>query len=255
MRHKTSITNRLNRLTLAVAAALACGLLTTTEGAAEPNLLIPESAFDFGYAPQKSKLSHVFWLKSTGDETLVIEKVVPGCGCTKAPLSKTHIAPGDSAKLEIIFDTRTSRSKVSKRPKIFIKGSDLPRSVQITSSVMADPKLAHPLVAEPYKLDVSQYGEKSRRSIEFELSNVSSTVQRIEVIDLQRDFFDLELPKSVSPGETVSGRLSVKVDKQSESFEKSLTLAIFSEGTDKPVRMTLPITRTVRILSSTDSGK
>ncbi|UCG62752.1 MAG: hypothetical protein JSV52_05570 [Candidatus Zixiibacteriota bacterium] len=45
---------------------------------AGPNLAIPEPSFDFGYVPQHAKISHVFWLHSTGDSTLVITKVTPG---------------------------------------------------------------------------------------------------------------------------------------------------------------------------------
>lgn len=43
-----------------------------------PNLTIPDSAYDFGYVPQHSKVSHTFWLLSTGDSTLQITKIVPG---------------------------------------------------------------------------------------------------------------------------------------------------------------------------------
>ena len=60
---------------LGIAAALA---LTGSPAQAEPNLTIPNSIFDFGFAPQKSKLSHSFWLKSTGTDSLIIQKVVPG---------------------------------------------------------------------------------------------------------------------------------------------------------------------------------
>ena len=45
---------------------------------AEPAMTIPESVFDFGYVPQHSKISHVFWLHSTGTEELKILKVKPG---------------------------------------------------------------------------------------------------------------------------------------------------------------------------------
>ncbi len=45
---------------------------------AEPQLSIPDAAFDFGYAPQNSTISHVFWLYSTGTDTLKIIKVSPG---------------------------------------------------------------------------------------------------------------------------------------------------------------------------------
>ena len=66
---------------------------------AGPALAIEEDSFDFGYVPQRSKIAHVFWLKSVGDETLKITKVTPGCGCTKAPLEKSELAPGDSTRL------------------------------------------------------------------------------------------------------------------------------------------------------------
>ncbi len=45
---------------------------------AAPRLVLPVSTFDFGYVPQNSGISHVFWLKSSGDDTLRILKVVPG---------------------------------------------------------------------------------------------------------------------------------------------------------------------------------
>jgi hypothetical protein len=43
-----------------------------------PVLSIFEDAFDFGQVPQQAKVSHIFWLHSTGDDTLRIESVSPG---------------------------------------------------------------------------------------------------------------------------------------------------------------------------------
>ena len=45
---------------------------------AAPRLVIPETTFNFGYAPQNAKITHEFWLKSSGDDTLKILKVTPG---------------------------------------------------------------------------------------------------------------------------------------------------------------------------------
>lgn len=45
---------------------------------AAPHLTIRDAAFDFGFVPQHSKISHTFWLLSTGDDTLKITKIVPG---------------------------------------------------------------------------------------------------------------------------------------------------------------------------------
>ena len=52
--------------------------LGVTGAAGAPRLEIPESIFDFGYVPQNAVISHVFWLKSTGDDTLRILNIKPG---------------------------------------------------------------------------------------------------------------------------------------------------------------------------------
>ncbi len=41
-------------------------------------MTIPKAEFDFGFVPQNSTISHVFWLHSNGDDSLKIIKVVPG---------------------------------------------------------------------------------------------------------------------------------------------------------------------------------
>ena len=67
MKHRTLAATFLIGATLAVAHA-----------AAAPRLTMPETDFDFGFVPQNSKISHVFWLHSTGDDSLKIIQVVPG---------------------------------------------------------------------------------------------------------------------------------------------------------------------------------
>ena len=53
-------------------------ILGTSTVCAAPRLVLPETTFNFGYAPQNAKITHEFWLKSTGDDTLKILKVTPG---------------------------------------------------------------------------------------------------------------------------------------------------------------------------------
>ena len=53
-------------------------LLLASQVFAVPKMLIQDDSFDFGFIPQDSKVSHVFWLKSVGDDTLKILKVTPG---------------------------------------------------------------------------------------------------------------------------------------------------------------------------------
>ena len=62
-----------------ILTALILGALLMTESvAAVPRLTLKETEFDFGNAPREAKISHVFWLYSTGTDSLKIIQVNPG---------------------------------------------------------------------------------------------------------------------------------------------------------------------------------
>jgi len=63
---------------LALLFFIACNFVGATSTQAAPRLTIPESSFDFGFVPQNSKITHDFWLYSSGDDSLKILKVIPG---------------------------------------------------------------------------------------------------------------------------------------------------------------------------------
>lgn len=45
---------------------------------AAPKILVPEKSWDFGHVPQNSILTHDYWIKNIGTDTLRIIKVKPG---------------------------------------------------------------------------------------------------------------------------------------------------------------------------------
>ncbi|MCP4685926.1 MAG: DUF1573 domain-containing protein, partial [bacterium] len=65
---------------LATLVVLATGVL------AGPKLEIKEATFDFGRISQNRILTHDFWLRSVGDDTVRVIRLWPGCGCTQIPL-------------------------------------------------------------------------------------------------------------------------------------------------------------------------
>jgi len=76
-----------HRLTILLAALLIAvcwsgvGLAqegTPTDQANLPQLTVSMDSFDFGRVPQGASISHVFWLKNTGGDTLKIADVKPG---------------------------------------------------------------------------------------------------------------------------------------------------------------------------------
>lgn len=68
---------------LSACAMVAMSALTARaqQGAApanQPRLEVPEVSFNFGYVPQGASISHTFWLRNVGGDTLRITDVRPG---------------------------------------------------------------------------------------------------------------------------------------------------------------------------------
>jgi len=211
-------------------------------------ITVDKTAFDFGYVPQNARISHVFWIHSTGDAPLKITDVKPGCSCTKAPLEKDEIAIGDSTRLEIIFSTKSYRSRVRKQPLIHTNAGDVPFRLAIEANVMPRPDSAYPLVMEPYKVAFSRLNENSAGEKRFEIYNASDEVLELTMVSSASDFFEVDLPGTINPGATVLGKVTVREDKLNNSFEKSFTLRT---NDSKSSRFTVPVTQRVRQAFST----
>lgn len=225
---------------------IVCILLVATSSVfAQPKIQINETSFNFGKCPQHAEVSHTFWLKSVGTENLVITEVVPGCGCTKAPLKDSVLAPGDSTSLEIIFSTKSYRGFVAKKPYIVTNISEEKIYLRIDAELVPEPETIGPVSFEPYKVDVSQFTEAPRRKAKFHLVNKSGRDYDIKLLDVSSKPFEVKLPNKIKAGETVEGMLTVNEDMVDSEFDSSITIEI---NDDFSSRISLPIKRIIRII-------
>lgn len=205
---------------------------------AKPELTISPSQFDFGYAPYNTKISHSFWLYSTGDETVEIEKVITGCGCTKAPLSKNSIPPGDSAKLEIIFNTNKYTSRVVKSPKIISNTAE--KKVSIITNVMKESNQSIPIAIEPNIIDLTLPKFSNSHKINFTIKNLTDKKLKTSLVSYPNDLFELKLPKKIGAGKTAIGTLLIKSIDSFDIIQKSFTIELNDEN---KTRLTIPIVK------------
>jgi hypothetical protein len=210
---------------------------------AGPILTIDPPEFDFGYVPQNSQISRVFQLRNDGDDTLFITKVVPGCGCTKTPLEKSTLAPGESTEMEIIFSTRIYNGKVSKRPRIETNESSQPRYVPIYANVVTRADSTYPLQVKPYKLDLSQFGTTVRDQMKFTLANVSDTSLGVTLVYFPDDLVMVDVPKSIGARADAGAVVHLDENALEQSFDKSITIQTDDQAGS---RYTIPIKRQVR---------
>lgn len=130
------MSNRSHRLGYSVSILAIVGLTVALGYAAgfqgaKSKIGFSENYWYFGYLPTGAVVHHDFWIHNSGGDTLRISKVTPGCGCTTAPLSKDAIAPGDSARLSVVFDTENMLGKMIKDVTIESNDPDKPKA-QVT---------------------------------------------------------------------------------------------------------------------------
>ena len=70
-----------------------------------PTLSAPTTLHDFGAVSEGAKVRFDFPLKNTGNADLLIQKVIPSCGCTNSRPSADIIPAGGAGSLMVEFDT------------------------------------------------------------------------------------------------------------------------------------------------------
>jgi len=212
---------------------------------ANPAFQVSETTFNFGKTAQHVVINHTFWIKSIGKDTLRITKIVPGCGCTQAPLSDSVLAPGDSAALDIMLSTRSYRGYLSKRPYFLTNASGEKQYLKINANLLLKPEESQPITVKPFRVDVSQFTKLVRRRAKFLIENKSDHGFKIKLIDGSNKYFDITLPDKINAGETAEGMIKVHKNAVKKSFEQSFTFQI---NDDQQSRFTVPVRREYRIL-------
>ena len=207
-----------------------------------PRLTLPETVFNFGYVPQHSLVSHRFWLLSTGDDTLRIEQIIPGCSCTRAPLKKNKLASGDSTVVEIIFSTKSFRNRVEKSPKILTNEDTPNKSLKIIANVLVKTDSTFPVIIEPFKISLPKNKTEQVNKRQFTIQNVSKEDLKLELISLPDGYFEIDLAVEIKAGETITGEIRLLKDSLEKSFQKSFTIRF---NDDFGSRFTIPVKRTI----------
>jgi hypothetical protein len=227
------------------------GLLTTS-AIAELPIVISPGTHNYGKIPQHAVANKRFWIRSTSSKPEKISHVIPDCGCTSVVLPDSTIAPGDSVALDLIFHSRAFVGYIVKRPSVKLQGSDENAIIQFYAEVLTKPEAARPLVFDPVKVDVSQFGEKPRRKGTFKLTNFTSNDLTISVVDSSFKSFDVTIPGLIKAGQTVEGQVMVHKSSIQTEFEEAFTIELNDEGR---TRYAIPITRLYNPNSGGLSGK
>lgn len=98
-----------------------------------PMIEFDKEVHDYGTITKGADGSSAFTVKNTGDEPLVISRCKGSCGCTVPTCPKKPIAPGETSKIKVNYDTKrigpinksvrvTSNAKNNSNKTLRIKG-------------------------------------------------------------------------------------------------------------------------------------
>ncbi len=152
------------------------------------------STHDWGLVNSGSKpepLKGTATIRNAGDETLIITKVKPTCGCTTAPISKDTLQPNETATIDITLKVSHSGS-VSKTIKIYANDVDekKPHYYRLKANIAMDLEVA----PKYFTFGQMEVGREGKASIE--LINNSDKDLKIEDFEIQPKNMHLDLDKN-----------------------------------------------------------
>jgi hypothetical protein len=208
------------------------------ENLSKARIFLPEVRWNFGYLPQGGTVSHIFQVKNIGEDTLLIIRVRPGCGCTTVPLFKDRLAPKETADLEVIFDSDKIRpGKTSKSIQIISSDPTKPiEELHYTANVRDTNSLVK-LTPEQIYFDTLPQGNQAKRT--FFVENISPENLSVKLVEEPNGFVDVNVPRrSLKPGEKMEITLGLKKNVPAGSFRTTVTLDFENS---KMVRVTIPV--------------
>jgi hypothetical protein len=198
-----------------------------------------ETLWDFGHIPKTGKVVHTYQIKSVGEDTLIIAKVRTTCGCTSAPLSKDTLAPGETAKLDVIFDpAKITVGETTKRLHVVCNDPDNPLAEIRFRAKIGDGSSLVKVTPAFVDFDTVLTGAETVRTLTIE--NTSGEKLSLTRVEGPGDDVKLDLKNQVlQPGQTIQAALELGDNLVSENVQTSLTLDF---ECSKIARITIPIT-------------
>lgn len=109
---------------------------TVEEEADGPRITFAEDTKDFGDIVQGDKVSHTFEFENTGTEPLILSNVLTTCGCTATSWPREPIAPGETSKIEVSFNSTGKKGRQNKVVTVVSNAVNAQERVKLITNVL-----------------------------------------------------------------------------------------------------------------------
>ncbi len=103
-----------------------------------PKFVFENVEYNFGTVNEGDVVNHTFSFTNSGEAPLLIKNAVASCGCTVPSWPKEPIAPGETGKIEVSFNSSGKTNQQTKT--ITITANTDPSITKLTIKGMVTPK-------------------------------------------------------------------------------------------------------------------
>jgi len=205
-----------------------------------PHLPLPKlefmgsSSFDFGNIYRGQKVTHLFTIKNSGKDTLVIRDVSASCGCTAAMTSQSVIPPASTAKLSVTFNSEGYGGQTHKTVTVISNDPVNPsRQVSITANVLTV------LEPDPSYLYIQRATVDSVTSSVIKLTN--TTAKPVRILSAEANLAEVRVEptkKILKPKEQADLLVSYKPSKVGPAYGEIVLKTDFQPQPTVSIRLT-----------------
>ena len=117
-----------------------------------PHISFKTLTHDFGNIKEEDgPVTFDFHFKNTGNEPLVLQRVVSSCGCTTPTWSKEPVPPGGDGFIRVVYNPRNRPNQFHKSVTIYTNAQSTPVILRISGNVIPRPKTVKDLY--PYEVE------------------------------------------------------------------------------------------------------
>jgi uncharacterized cupredoxin-like copper-binding protein len=202
-----------------------------------PRISTQQIEHNFGDIESGKIVTHYFVLANTGDDNLTLNRVHASCGCTVVKPDKETLAPGESTKLKVDFNSTGRRGQQEKT--VYVNTND-PKKPELKLKIKANvistkaTASAAPVLHVP-KIDHNFGKVKEGKIVEhtFKFTNRGNAPLNIKDVRTSCGCTAALLSnKQIEPGK--EGTLKVELDTKNRLGKLSRTITIVSNDVNEP---------------------
>lgn len=156
-----------------------------------PHISFKSLTHNFGNIKEEDgPVTYDFHFRNTGNEPLVLQRVVSSCGCTTPTWSKEPVPPGGDGFIRVVYNPRNRPNQFHKSVTVYTNAQRSPVVLRISGNVIPRPKTVKDLY--PYEVEglrlktnhlaFTRMNKDQKKTIKDEIINTSDKELRIEFV-------------------------------------------------------------------------